>query len=728
MEAGSQQSEISRNDAERNLERLVRLQGSDPGFFVLAVHSFVEGWLTRRYRSEFDGYELEFADLLMRFRDDLRDKTTYNGTDLTILGLLARNHSSTNGVRHRFEALTAEDARAATHHAIRFCALAGIDGSTLLKRLEEALVAWNERRCTAELLQDLVEARRRLTLTADGSASMTKAVSELQSVKEQLSHAQKHRDRLEHQIAELQSSKEHKDAQVDDLRRRLHEQETEERQLRERISKLEPAETYLNALLRTTVYTRTRFDYERVVSRLSKEQESVLGQIDLNKDFLVRGTAGTGKTLVLIEALKKALGIGPQGVLALDHEAPTAMLLTFTHSLVKYDRYIAKLTGGDSNRIVVSTIDAFLREKLLLLGAPPGWEAGIATELARKALGPGPFAETVAFEAEDFIWANDISRSEYLEEMIERRGMGRPLTVEQRTKVWEAAERIAGEMESRRRYSKNFSRLKIVRYAQEHPGDERIQSLDHAFIDETQDLSAVELRALKACTRGSIIMAGDSGQSIYKPGFSFKRAGVDVQGRSRSLRNNFRNTIELHSLAERYRRKGRDADPADSGDAFRGGPPPELFMTPDAKDLLSLLLDRVRMFTKDLGYDPGNIGVIAPSNADLDSIGGLLEANGYKTGRVKSRDFDFTDDGTIRLATIHSCKGLEFPVVLLFLLSVFVPKNAYDESVNATVSHNLIYVAITRAMDHLNVFLREGAEAPAITELIECIEEKESSS
>ena len=56
-----------------------------------------------------------------------------------------------------------------------------------------------------------------------------------------------------------------------------------------------------------TVYTRTRLDFERSLVRLTAEQSKVLAQIKLNRDFLVKGSAGTGKSLVLIKALEKAL-------------------------------------------------------------------------------------------------------------------------------------------------------------------------------------------------------------------------------------------------------------------------------------------------------------------------------------------------------------------------------------------------------------------------------------
>ena len=71
----------------------------------------------------------------------------------------------------------------------------------------------------------------------------------------------------------------------------------------------------------------------------------------------------------------------------------------------------------------------------------------------------------------------------------------------------------------------------------------------------------------------------------------------------------------------------------------------------------------------------------------------------------------------LRLSTLHSSKGMDFPVVLLYLPSL--PAGAeYDEKASESLARNLIYVAMTRAMDNLNVFVMEDAKERAVTELL----------
>jgi len=70
----------------------------------------------------------------------------------------------------------------------------------------------------------------------------------------------------------------------------------------------------------------------------------------------------------------------------------------------------------------------------------------------------------------------------------------------------------------------------------------------------------------------------------------------------------------------------------------------------------------------------------------------------------------------LRLCTLHSSKGIEFPVVLLFLPSL-PPVESYDPKQVYSLQKNLLYVACTRAMDFLAIFLKEHPEEPILQEL-----------
>ncbi len=48
-----------------------------------------------------------------------------------------------------------------------------------------------------------------------------------------------------------------------------------------------------------------------------------------------------------------------------------------------------------------------------------------------------------------------------------------------------------------------------------------------------------------------------------------------------------------------------------------------------------------------------------------------------------------------------------------------------DKMGEEQIYRNLIYVSITRAIDHVNVFLPEGEKNPVIRDLVECFEKME---
>src|SRR6185295_3719169 len=77
---------------------------------------------------------------------------------------------------------------------------------------------------------------------------------------------------------------------------------------------------------------------------------------------------------------------------------------------------------------------------------------------------------------------------------------------------------------------------------------------DYAVVDEAQDLSVSQLRflaALGAHRSDALFFAGDLGQRIFQQPFSWKSLGVDIRGRSRTLRVNYRTSHQIRQQADR---------------------------------------------------------------------------------------------------------------------------------------------------------------------------------
>jgi len=695
------------------------LQGTDPGIFVLAVHSFVEAWL--RERIKLDQFEDDtFYALVDAF---IAKAISRNGgwvPSLDVLRAMKSAHKPTNEVRHLFADLDVAQARSATQHLKRFCQLACIPACDELSRLESYLKAWDDRRAVGELYEEVSALKRQIGRTTEEVREKSERLAALELAE---SDAKVLREKLRFQdsrIAELEKVKDAKDAKVDELRK-------ERADLAERLKVAERKQAdfaaereYVDRLARLTSYTRTRADYERTITRLTIEQKKVLERISLDEDFLIKGSAGTGKTLVLLKAIEKTKsGQAGQAGFDLPEIKGTVALLTYTTTLVKYDQYIASLLSGGTSCGRVATADAFLFERLRELDRAISVDYRLPEQLAARFPAAGLSPKDLAAEIEGFIWGNDVSYEEYVIEGIDRRGMKRPLMKEQRQAVWSALEAWEASMEASKTWTRNRAALMLATAVAGNSAPE-VARTDFIFIDEAQDLPAAVLKALKACAGRAVILAGDADQSIYQPGFSFKRAGLDISGRTRILRTNFRNTVQLHDLAERYRRAGTGVDDENQPEAFREGPVPELFQAVDVDGMHEMLERRIGLFLNALGYSPENICVVVPRDDDLQAVRTRLGAEGLSLVDIRDRGFDFQESGSVRLTTMHSAKGLDFPVVLLFLPQFHVMNSSLDPATSDRMARNLVYVAMTRAMDHLNVFLREGTENPALKDLAAC--------
>ena len=104
---------------------------------------------------------------------------------------------------------------------------------------------------------------------------------------------------------------------------------------------------------------KTRNDFEHSILRLTSEQQEAVDRIKFRKDYLVRGSAGTGKSLVLLKAVEKLIDETKD-----EEYKPQINFVTFTTSLVKYNAYVAKLMEMGIAEENIKTADSFFKEIL----------------------------------------------------------------------------------------------------------------------------------------------------------------------------------------------------------------------------------------------------------------------------------------------------------------------------------------------------------------------------
>ncbi len=240
---------------------------------------------------------------------------------------------------------------------------------------------------------------------------------------------------------------------------------------------------------------------------------------------------------------------------------------------------------------------------------------------------------------------------------------------------------------------------------------------DYVVVDEAQDIGIAQLRFLSALggeRPNALFFAGDLGQRIFQQPFSWKALGVNVRGRSRNLRINYRTSHQIRSHADRL--LGASVADVDGNveerrgtiSVFNGAEPAiRTFDSPEEEitAVRDWLAERARE-----GVKPHEIGVFVRSERELDrAIAALMDS---KTPYVILDERVETRSGHAALSTMHLAKGLEFrTVVVMACDDEVIPSHARIEGVADeadledvyNTERHLLYVACTRARDHLLV-------------------------
>ena len=240
---------------------------------------------------------------------------------------------------------------------------------------------------------------------------------------------------------------------------------------------------------------------------------------------------------------------------------------------------------------------------------------------------------------------------------------------------------------------------------------------DFVIVDEAQDLSYAQLRfvaALGAHRSDALCFCGDLGQRIFQSPFSWKSLGVDIRGRSFTLRVNYRTSHQIRSQADKlldpelHDADGNTEKRDDPISAFNG-PPPLLrsFATPEEEcDAVADWLGERRAE----GVSPREMAVFVRSEAEIPRAEDALRQAGIAFA-VLSDDMDIPDNSAT-VAVMHLAKGLEFSAVAVMACDAeVIPSQQRIEEMGDSADlddvyhteRQLLYFACTRARDHLLV-------------------------
>lgn len=425
----------------------------------------------------------------------------------------------------------------------------------------------------------------------------------------------------------------------------------------------------------------------------------------------VSGSAGTGKTVVAIHRAARILKNDPQAKLLL-----TTFSLPLANAL---EGKLKILTGGDNALVPRVTILPFrgVASDLFTLAfafhpkAASDEQVRGALKSASQELGVTDF--TLRFLVSE--WLNIVDAWQLADlnayQTAPRLGRKNRLGVKQRERLWPVFVRARALLEAQGLLSWPMIFSRVADYFAARTA----KPFTHAVVDEAQDLSAPELRMIAAITApgpDTLFFAGDLGQRIFQEPFSWSAAGVDIRGRSRTLKVNYRTSHQIRQAADRLLPKfvrdvdGVEQDRRGTVSVFNG-PEPELRTFENQAVEIAGVAAWINALVE-AGTAPAEIGVFVRSKNELQRARAAVKAAGHVQLELSERLEE--PAGRIAIGTMHLAKGLEYKAIAVMACDdSILPLQERMESVADAAEldevfdteRQLFYVACTRAREAL---------------------------
>ena len=426
----------------------------------------------------------------------------------------------------------------------------------------------------------------------------------------------------------------------------------------------------------------------------------------------VSGSAGTGKTIV---ALHRAVH------LAQTHPDARVLLTTFSETLanalrVKLGRLVQN-RPSIAERLEVHSMGGIGRRLYEAnFGSP-----GLATDdelrdlIDRVSTGAAEHRFSPHFLWTEWTRVVDAWQLESWEDYRDVMRLGRKtrLAEAQREVLWSIFAAVRQGLDERGL----LTEARMFRHLERHFAGAAHPPFEFCIIDEAQDIGVAELRFLSAIggdRPDSLFFAGDLGQRIFRTPFSWRALGVDVRGRSHTLRVNYRTSHQIRRQADRLLPPElADVDGIAEGRAGTvsafNGPEPSIMVLGSPEEEITGVADWLTARRQE-GCAPHEIAVFVRSEAEMPRAQESVRLAGLSAAELDQRPDGTTDSVTV--GAMHLAKGLEFRAVAVIACDDEVlPLQSRIENVadqadledTYSTERHLLYMACTRARDHLLV-------------------------
>jgi superfamily I DNA/RNA helicase len=453
------------------------------------------------------------------------------------------------------------------------------------------------------------------------------------------------------------------------------------------------------------------FPWEKWTIFLHPEQRQWVER-DYGGPARVSGSAGTGKTIV---ALHRA------AFLARTHRDARVLLTTFSDTLANaLHGGLKRLLANEprlGERIDVHSLDAVgMRLYNSNIGPVTIADRGTVRKMIAAAsaeVGNHKFGlHFLLTEWEQVVDAWQLGSWEAYRDVV-RLGRKTRLPEAQRKVLWDIFQKLRTALSD----AKLSTSAALFTALADRLATSNKTVFDFAVVDEAQDVSVAQLRFLAAVGGGrpnALFFAGDLGQRIFQQPFSWKSVGVDIRGRSRTLRINYRTSHQIRMQADRLLGPevtdvdGNAENRSDTVSVFNG-PPPQINSNSDEKAEISAVAQWIKERSAS-GVLPHEFGVFVRSVEQIERAKDALKSAGLAF-KVLDEHVE-TVSGHVSISTMHLAKGLEFrAVVVMACDDEVIPLQERIETVGDDADlqevydteRQLLYVACTRARDFLLV-------------------------
>lgn len=435
---------------------------------------------------------------------------------------------------------------------------------------------------------------------------------------------------------------------------------------------------------------------------------------DWNGPVRVLGGAGTGKTVV---AMHKARWLAAQ--LLQNNQPGRILFTTFTRNLATDIRSnLTKICSPEElQRIEVQHLDGWVMQFLKGQGLPVRvfdengrkacWDMAMAMEDTSLGLDLRFYEE----EWKDVVLANGCrSLPEYI--AARRIGRGTRISRQNRAQIWPVFDALRTEFRQRGLWEAEDAKQAATDLMNEASSTPRYVSI---VVDEAQDLDVASFKLLRALVgdphANDLFIVGDPHQRIYGKPVVLSRCGIEIRGRSRKLRINYRTTEETRAWATAVLH-GLDFDDLDGGTdhtsdyrSLLHGDQPLIKGFDDPADEQAFLVETLKQIKSD-HKDLSSTCITARTNKAVEKLAASLQSEGFKTRVINKDESDDPSDPALRLATMHRVKGLEFDQVFIpgldeAQMPLLYELNQRPDQVSRELfeqqERSLLHVAATRA-------------------------------